>query len=248
MNTLYKIFLMVGMFAAPVAAWAAQPVVTDSRIKTFVYNEYDVYNIYTQYGYQTNIEFGNDEEIVTVSVGDRIAWQIVPVGYRLFIRPMEEGASTNMTVITTEHAYQFDLSSSKSEKMKPSEELSYVVRFYYPEDDERLQLAPPVQAREMFEETQPAPMASSPAYNYEYTFTGPDALAPLKVFDDGNQTYLKLSGASMPGIFAVGPDGKEHPVQAQPGGDGLIVVSAVAPKMVLRYSDSEIVCIYNEKI
>lgn len=240
-------FLMV--LVSAFGANASEPVVTDSRIKTFVYNEYDVYNIYTHYGYQTNIEFARGEEIATVSVGDRIGWQIVPVGNRLFIRPMEEDASTNMTVITSERAYQFDLASSGPGKLKPSEELAYVVRFYYPEEDERLRIAPPVQMAEMVQPIAAPPAAAS--YNYRYTFTGPDAIAPLKVFDNGTETFFRLQPASAGAaaqIFAVGPDGKEYPLGTRETDNGFVAVNTVAPKFVVRYSQSDFVCIYNEGI
>jgi type IV secretory pathway VirB9-like protein len=117
-------------------AWVAfaQPIVSDSRIKTLVYNPNEVFTITTHYGYQANIEFGAREEIETVSVGDRVGWQIVPAGRRLFIRAMEENAHTNMTVITSRHSYQFDLRSSASDAVYGSEELVYVVRFFYPEE------------------------------------------------------------------------------------------------------------------
>jgi type IV secretory pathway VirB9-like protein len=117
-------------------AWMAfaQPIVSDSRIKTLVYNPNEVFTITTHYGYQANIEFGAREEIETVSVGDRVGWQIVPAGRRLFIRAMEENAHTNMTVITSRHSYQFDLRSSASDAVYGSEELVYVVRFFYPEE------------------------------------------------------------------------------------------------------------------
>ena len=112
----------------------AQPIVSDTRIKTLVYNPNEVFTITTHYGYQANIEFGAKEEIETVSVGDRVGWQIVPAGRRLFIRAMEENAHTNMTVITNRRAYQFDLRSSASNAVYGSEELVYVVRFFFPEE------------------------------------------------------------------------------------------------------------------
>lgn len=241
------IFAFLVVLVGVTSANASEPVVTDSRIKTFVYNEYDVYNIYTHYGYQTNIEFARGEEIATVSVGDRIAWQIVPVGNRLFIRPMEEDASTNMTIITSERAYQFDLTSSGPGKLKPSEELAYVVRFYYPEDDERLRIAPPVQMAEMV----PPPVAPAASYNYRYTFTGPDTIAPLKVFDNGTETFFRLQPApegSDAQIFAVGPDGKEYPLGTRVADNGFVAVNTVAHKFVVRYSQADFVCIYNEGI
>ncbi len=242
MKLLTTIFFL-GALMVPALSHASQPVVTDSRIKTFVYNEYDVYNIYTLYGYQTSLEFGHDEEIVTISVGDRISWQIVPVGYRLFIRPMEEDAHTNMTVITTERAYQFDLSSSKSSKLQPNEELSYVVRFYYPDEDERLDFAPPpVRPQEMMQAAEPV----QASYNYEYTYTGPDKLAPLKIYDDGRDTFLQMPEGLEPNVFAVGPDGKEYPAHASWGPGKMLIVNSVSPKIILRYGGTDLVCIYNE--
>ena len=55
--------------SAPLMAQDGKPVVSDSRIKTFVYNENDVYKLKTHYGYQSNIEFSRAESIETVSVG-----------------------------------------------------------------------------------------------------------------------------------------------------------------------------------
>ncbi len=245
-HTLYSLsFCLFLILGSP--ALAAQPVVTDSRIKTFVYNEYDVFNVMTHYGYQTNIEFGEREQVETVSIGDRIAWQIVPAGRRLFIRAMEENAHTNMTVITNMHTYQFDLNSNNGGKLKPSEALAYVIRFYYPGDDDELKLSqPPTTSADLMQDVS---VPAGPAYNYQYTFTGPDKLAPLKIYDDGRATYFKLQPTpTMPRFFAVGPDGREYPVQVQPGNNGMITIPAVVPKMVVKYSDSEFICVYNERM
>ena len=125
--------LAVGMLFATLAS-AAQPITTDSRIKTLVFNPNEVFTVTTHYGYQSNIEFGPKEVIDTISLGDRIAWQITPAGRRLFIRAQEENAHTNMTVVTNVRAYQFDLRSSAADAVFGSEELTYVVRFFYPED------------------------------------------------------------------------------------------------------------------
>lgn len=123
---------VVAFLAIPAFAYVAgTPVPTDSRIKTLVYNANDVYRVLTHYGYQMNIEFGKDEEIETISVGDRVGWQITPAEDRLFIRAMDDKSHTNMTVITNEHTYQFDLYSSKPGE-NGWDELVYVVRFFYP--------------------------------------------------------------------------------------------------------------------
>src|ERR1700733_5223896 len=88
-------------------AWGADvpvPVATDSRIKTFVYSENNVFNLVTHYGYQSNIEFGLNEQVETISLGERSSWQIAPAGRRLFVRALTASAHTNMTVITSKHA------------------------------------------------------------------------------------------------------------------------------------------------
>jgi len=143
-------------------ALAAEPLFSsDSRIKLLQYDESDVYTITTRYGYQTNIVFGQGEDIQTISVGDRSLWQLIPSGNRLFIRPMEYGAETNMTLITNKHSYQFDLKSLAEGKQKGN---LYVARFVYPEDEAKraakmasVKFAPPF--------AQPAPIVQpAPAH------------------------------------------------------------------------------------
>ena len=99
------------------------------RIKILNYNEADVYVIRTKYGYQTNIIFDPKEEIKTISVGDRSLWQIIPSGNRLFIRPMTDNLSTNMSLLTNKHSYEFEL-RSVSENNQGN---IYVARFNYPD-------------------------------------------------------------------------------------------------------------------
>lgn len=238
----------------PGASFAADvpvPIATDSRIKTFVYNENDVFSLLTHFGYQCNIEFGRSEEVETISLGDKVGWQVVPAGRRLFIRAMEESARTNMTVVTNKRAYQFDLKSSSS-TMVPNEELVYVVRFFYP-DDKQNRLAPAPYSDDFAPVTYaPAPIAAPlqvavpaapPAYNYRYTLTGPNHIAPVKMFDDGRATYFKFKGAP-PKIMIVLADGREIPATVRAQGE-YIVVNHVAPRFSLR-SGSDVVCIFNE--
>lgn len=134
-----RLLIVMAVLGTPLGAGAftqGTPIATDSRIKTFVYNENDVYRLLTYIGYQLNVEFGKKEHIQTISVGDRTGWQIIPSGQRLFIRAMEKEAHTNMTVVTNKRAYQFDLYSAPPGK-RGWDELVYVVRFYYPEDERK---------------------------------------------------------------------------------------------------------------
>lgn len=108
------------------------PITTDSRIKTLVFNENEVYQLKFFFGYQSFIEFSNDEKIELISLGESYSWKITPVDQRLFIRPLVINAHTNMTVITSKRTYQFDISSSRYDG-RADEELVYTVRFFYPD-------------------------------------------------------------------------------------------------------------------
>jgi len=227
--------------------------------------------IRTKYGYQTNIVFDPKEEVQTISVGDRSLWQIIPSGNRLFIRPMTENISTNMTLLTNKHSYEFDLKSVPAK----NESNVYVVRFTYPEKIAPLvdnyAYAPtsvaaaytPVQT---LTEPKPvitpeapklaAPEVASPSsigllpirYNYSYTYAGPDALAPLQVYDDGKSTFIKYKemAKKAPAVYSIDSSGKETPVAATVKGPSL-VIDNVASELALRSSDGEI-RVYNESL
>ena len=241
---------------SPVSAAAEAPIVTDSRIKTFVYNENEVFNVTTHYGYQSNIEFGNNESIQTVSVGDRVGWQIVPAGRRLFVRAMEDNAHTNMTVVTNKRAYQFDLREAGTRALLPSEELVYVVRFYYPDEPGMTPPAPVVSSAAMApapvqQYTAPAP-APAPAYaapagmNYNYTFTGTGDAAPVKIYDDGQSTYFKFANPNArPTVSVLGAYGREMPISVTRTSEGMAMVATVASRFTIKTNASRVV-VYNE--
>ncbi|CAK6551418.1 MAG: Type IV secretory pathway, VirB9 components [Candidatus Midichloria mitochondrii] len=163
-----------------------KPIATDSRIRTFVYSQNEVFRIAVHYGYQTNIEFADGEEIQTISVGNSYAWQLSPLGRRLFIKPLEENILTNMTLITNKRTYQFEL-QSKDLAGLTDDELVYVVRFFYPDENQDI-ISPETSSVVAENDTIPAIQP----YNFDYKISGPVFLAPTKVFDDGINTYFKF--------------------------------------------------------
>ena len=122
-------------------AKAQTPITTDSRIRTLVYNPNEVYELKFYYNYQSFIEFSNDEEIEMISVGEAFAWRLTPAGKRLFIRPLEIAAHTNMTIITNRRIYHFDIRSDEFTG-KADEDLVYTVRFFYPQIGQPLPIPP----------------------------------------------------------------------------------------------------------
>src|SRR5690606_393413 len=73
---------------------------------------------------------------------------------------------------------------------------------------------------------EPAMPIASP-YNFNYTLSGPDAVAPDRVFDDGQKTYFEFpAGMSTPNISMV-QNGQEVPLNQFKQG-GFIVVNGIA--------------------
>lgn len=262
------------------------PIVTDSRIKTFVYSENEVFKLVMHYGFQSHIVFDKHELIQTVSVGDSYAWKITPVENRIFVKPLEESAYTNMTVVTDKRTYQFDL-VSKAPGENLEDGLVYMVRFFYPagnfdvpnlasngaagggvpgfappqpspnfsafpgsppqEPVPSILGTPPVPPSSLAdtEGQLPASFAASP-YNFDYTLTGPDSVAPQRVFDDGQKTYFEFpSGAAVPSISRA--DGANEVSLEYMKRGGFVVVNGVAKKFSLR-SGKDTVYVFNEKI
>jgi type IV secretion system protein VirB9 len=211
----------------------------DSRIRVMAYNSNDVFRYTGYYNYQGSIEFEEGETIETISMGDTISWQIVPSGNRMFLKPIEHNATTNMTVITNLRLYFFELHAREATDINDPG-LVFIVKFLYPDSKGSMmnfaQRSIPV-----------GPDLTRPEkYNFNYTVSGSEAIAPLKIFDDGQFTYFefKEKNAPLPAFFTVDKKGNESIVNYQ-AVDNYIVLEMVASQVTLRYGD-EITCVFNE--
>lgn len=126
---IFIIILFLGNFTNALAS--QNSIITDSRIKTYVYSPNDVYLLVLHYGFLSHIEFAKNESIETITLGDSFAWKITPLGNRLFIKPLERNIRTNMTIITNKRTYQFDI-VAKELLSGEEKDLVYVIRFQYP--------------------------------------------------------------------------------------------------------------------
>lgn len=135
MMTIAKIFLLC-LFIVCRNGFAEESIsrgllTTDNRIRTYIYNPNEVYTLFLNFGFQSHIEFGKEEDIQTISLGDSYLWKITTIDNRLFIKPLEKNIMTNMTVITNKNSYQFDL-IAKDTNDDEEPEFIYVLRFIYP--------------------------------------------------------------------------------------------------------------------
>ncbi len=192
-----------------------RPFPEDSRIRSFVYEEHEVYRLDTFMRFITSIEFDPGENIESVQVGDSESWQIVRLdrGDVLSVKPLIEGAYTNMTVYTTERPYTFELRARPGQVGSPN--LNYRVSFTYPEDEARQRNA----AIERAERPK----------DFDYYAAGDaTSIKPIQVYDDGKRTiFVFPENTRRPAIFAVGPGGRESIVNVRHQ-DNMAIVDRVS--------------------
>ncbi len=228
---------------APSAAQALQEpraIATDSRIRTLRFSPNEVYQFVGHYGYQSTIEFAEDEKIQTVSIGDSLAWMVNPSGNRLFLKPIEQNALTNMTIITDKNSYLFELHAEETTDIR-SADMVFVLRFIYPQSDGNTLDYSQYEALPDLER-------DAEKYNFNYQIRGSSVIEPIRIFDDGNFTYFEFRdlNAEVPAFFHVDGAGNEQLINFRKRGN-YIVVERVSSRFTLRRGP-EIMCVYNERI
>ncbi|HZW61282.1 MAG TPA: TrbG/VirB9 family P-type conjugative transfer protein [Candidatus Babeliales bacterium] len=223
-------FITANASTTTFAAIVPRGVAADHRVKVVQYDPNNVVVLNGRYGYQTQITFATNESIQSVSIGDSMAWQAVPVANNLFIKPVVE-SSTNMTVLTNTNSYNFQLDSTS-----PGVTPTYKLQFTYLEGG--------------YDQTgSPNAVASfePDKLNWKYSFTGDRSIAPIEAFDNGQFTYLKFKSDGMshlPSVFIVDKNRNETLVNYHMQGQYL-VMNAVAKQFTLRDGDY-VASVYND--
>jgi type IV secretion system protein VirB9 len=245
MKKIALILLAVFLFL-PVKSFAVQVprvIGSEKRFRVYVYNPNDVYKYMGYYMYQSYIEFDEDEKVQTISMGDSTAWQMVTLGNKLFLKPIASYPETNMTLLTNKRTYHFELDATEAENVQKDEILFYVKFMYPDENDKTIVSFKTTKNRDDYPD-----MADLTKYNFNYEFSGSSKIAPIKVFDDGEFTYMEFpdENAEIPAIFVVNSSGYEALVNFRVV-DNYIVIERVDYQFTLR-SGNDIVCIYNNSM
>jgi type IV secretion system protein VirB9 len=240
----YLLIVMLLFYGAGLPAKALlvpQPLAIEPRFKTIPYSPNEVFKFTGHYGYQSVIEFEDGEEINTISVGDSIPWQFQPMGSRLFLKPVEQDAQTNMTVITNRRTYYFELHAEEVEDIT-NKDLTFVLRFAYSD------LEGPLLDGGFSSEIVPDLMDPEvrSKLNFNYSIVGPDMIAPIRIFDDGEFTYFEFKNvnAELPAFYTVDSLGNESVINYRTAGS-YIVVEKVAARLTLR-NGAYVMCVFNE--
>jgi type IV secretion system protein VirB9 len=231
---------MMAVASPALATKEPRPQKLDHRVRTVMYQPDQVFKFTGHYRFQSSIEFAPDEEISTISMGDSTGWMINPSGNRLFLKPVEQDATTNMTLITNKHTYLFELHAAEAGSID-DENMVFIIRFIYPGEDTAATV-------KNYLDAVPLPdLDKNPGkYNFNYTISGPARIAPLRIFDDGEFTYFEFKdkNADIPAFFLVDSLGNEAVINFRTRGN-FIVVERVASRYTLRHGN-DIVCIFNE--
>ena len=223
------------------AVQTSRPLPGDSRFHVITYNPNAVHRYKGFYEYQASILFGEGEEVKTISMGNPSGWQMVPAGQRLFLKPVAdypEDAVTNMLLITNKRTYHFILEAAEATDINDPN-LVWQTNFIYPDEN-----AGVVQVNNKNAE----PDFSEPGkYNFNYSISGSDFSAPIRIFDDGEFTFFQFpeNSANVPAFFLVDKEGREALINYRVEGK-YIVIERIASQFTLRHGN-EVTCVFNEQ-
>lgn len=240
----------------------------DSHIQNVPYNSQNTTVIYTRPGYVTTLIFDEGETVVDATPGFEKAWDVKKNDNRVSVQPMpitqpvtdDEGKNTqqvfepnsrdwktNLFVTTTKRYYSLVLNVLDDD----APNLSFVVRYHYPEDEQK-QTAAVSAAREnalrQVQERQQIEAAfkqASMPRNWSYTkrvAKNSDAIAPDYTYDDGRFTYIGFSPYKIiPSPFTVNADASEQvitPIFVNQGNYKVMIIKTLTPRFVLRYGNA----------
>ncbi|MXO59986.1 type VI secretion protein [Altererythrobacter salegens] len=227
-----RILLGATLLAICVAASARAQ---DTRLANKLYDPAQVVLIEGKVNIQATIRFDKNETIENVAIGDSRAWQVTPNkrANLLFVKPMAERATTNMTVITDKRTYYFDLVAN------PNAKPIYALDFEFPNNavDESKQVADTARQPNSVEfaaANDPYAVVNPNTLNFEWRAQGDKDVLPDRVYDDGEATFLIWrTGQPLPAILLKNDEGAEGPVNFAVRGD-VIVIAGVPREIVLR--------------
>ncbi|MEP6605374.1 MAG: P-type conjugative transfer protein VirB9 [Nitrosospira sp.] len=215
----------------------------DPRVRIVEYNPLNVVKLVTFYGVSSHVQFGDDEAITDIAIGDEQAWKVAKRGNHLFIKPQAQKADTNITVLTTRRVYQFALvvqpRSLKDDEAWSDRNLIFSLKFRYP-DEEAANLAVKTEQADIKKRlsgpTFPTrPQKQKAERNTDYWAAGSEEISPTRAEDDGRFIYLTFSNnRDMPAIYGVDAGGDEFLINTHVTDGNTIVVQKMVSHLVLR--------------
>jgi len=225
----------------------------DGRIKVVDYDPWQVIRVTGVFRTATQIQFGEDETILHVALGDTTGWDVAAEKNILFVKPKAPRAPTNLIVTTSRGAetrsYTFELTTRSGPAGATTPDTVFVLRFRYPEDA-RIKARAAISAEEarlaqtILQLKLDRAVVEGPR-NLAYAVQGAADLQPSEVSDNGRFTVLRFPGNQpLPAIYEVDGAGTEAIATFDVRGE-FLVVHGVARQLRLRRG-REVLCIFNQ--
>lgn len=240
------------------------PMPSDTRIKTYVYNPNEIYQIKFMTNYQSIIELQQGEDVRIITFGNPAGWSTPRlIDNQLFMKAVEPGVKTNMIIITDRRKYFFEIMSSDEDSDSVSDaQITQYLQFFYP-DLKSIDIPPKTakvtlnenamalatgRAIQQYEKRDTDMVANVGEINTKYTYSGNGkGITPVMAFDNGKKTFFRFANnnAVIPVISSIDHMGKETPIRTRISGE-YVYVDAVEDKFTLR-KGAELVCVFNEE-
>lgn len=246
MNCLRKHRLAALMFLA--VSGLAQPV-SAQVIQEYEYEANRIYTVRTGLGITTQIELSPSENILDYSTGFSSGWDLSRRDNVFYIKPKNVDVDTNMMIRTSTHSYIFELKVVATDwrvlEQAKQAGVQYKIKFVYPNDTE-FSNAKEAKAEEPTPELNTS-LDKNRVYNFDYQYSSRKKqswLVPTNVYDDGQFTYIKISGlkslptGNFPAVFAREREGSEDFVVNSTVQDNTIVVHGTYPYLIIRHGNN----------
>jgi type IV secretion system protein VirB9 len=229
----------------------------DSRIVTFAYTPDVVYQLPITVGMHTHIPLGEDEELIeSPRIGEKVRWRVEGNEKNIYIKALQPGVRTSLSMVTNKRVYQFELISTT----KPDDRIQKA-QFTYPDEEAGVQIAwrkaqdsaredADKQSRHLRAQNLAAqPIESGQLVFYTISTENQD-YKRMHVYADGVKTWMRLPPGiqDLPAVFMVEKDerGREqlmpvnYTVADREGARDrdVIVIDRTAPQWRLRIGKS----------
>jgi type IV secretion system protein VirB9 len=215
--------IIFGLLAGTILASPAlaeqdpRPGARDARVRYVAYDAINVVKVTATDLRSTLIQFGDDETVDVVAIGDQTAWSWSKVRNLLFIKPSVSPARpSNMQVVTlrkdgSQRVYEFDLAGQAGDTASPV----FGINFTYPTDVAEARKKAAAEKATQDDADRARQRLSADYYygvrNWQYVARGSVSIQPTEVSDNGETTAFRFPGNTpQPAIYEITPDGKEQ--------------------------------------
>jgi type IV secretion system protein VirB9 len=176
--------------------------------------------------YVCDIALDSGETILNVAIGDGSRWIIAsgksgannPTPH-VFVKAKEADLDTNLVITTTKRVYDITLHSAGNANHPH-------ISFFYADDDAAAKAAQAEHERQAIAAVLAGtPQVGADQVDARYKLSGPAALLPEKVYNDGARTFIQWKSAlpELPFVFAIAKDGTPTQVNVRVVGTKLVV-------------------------